>query len=110
MTLQSRFVLRKELLLRTLKGNNEEIDRKVSLIKAREEAQAVVALAAQTIAAGADEDTGEDEVEEEGNWEAIYPLATIQVVTRVGSDHNPLLLDSGEEARIRTNIFRFETS
>ncbi|RLN04923.1 hypothetical protein C2845_PM13G08300 [Panicum miliaceum] len=49
-----------------LGGNNEEIDRKVSLIKAREEAQAAVALAAQTIAAGADEDTGEDEIEEEG--------------------------------------------
>lgn len=45
-----------------------------------------------------------------GNWEALYPLATVQVITRIGSDHNPLLIDSGEDCKSRAKIFRFEPS
>ena len=29
-------------------------------------------------------------------WEIKYPLASLIALSRVGSDHNPLLLDTGE--------------
>jgi endonuclease/exonuclease/phosphatase family metal-dependent hydrolase len=32
------------------------------------------------------------------SWEAVLPLCSLTTVTRISSDHTPLLLDSGEEA------------
>jgi len=51
-----------------------------------------------------------DRVLVSGKWEEIFPLTTVQVITRIGSDHNPLLVDIGENAIHRTKIFRFEPS
>jgi hypothetical protein len=31
-------------------------------------------------------------------WEAAFPLCSLTTITRVGSDHSPLLLSSGEDA------------
>ena len=39
-------------------------------------------------------------------WEQKYPLVTVQALTRVGSDHTPLFVDSGDHAHIG-NIARF---
>jgi hypothetical protein len=42
-------------------------------------------------------------------WEAIFPLCSLAAITRIGSDHTPLLLSSGEGARLRTARFFFQT-
>jgi exonuclease III len=42
-------------------------------------------------------------------WEATFPLCSLTAVTRIGSDHTPLLLDSGEEAPRRQPRFFFQT-
>jgi endonuclease/exonuclease/phosphatase (EEP) superfamily protein YafD len=34
-------------------------------------------------------------------WEALFPLCSLTAITRIGSDHTPLLLDSGEEVACR---------
>ena len=33
-------------------------------------------------------------------WEQKYPLVAVQALTRVGSDHTPLLVDSGVKAHV----------
>jgi endonuclease/exonuclease/phosphatase family metal-dependent hydrolase len=32
------------------------------------------------------------------SWEACFPLCSLVAITRIGSDHTPLLLNSGEES------------
>jgi hypothetical protein len=43
-------------------------------------------------------------------WELQFPLTTLRAATSLGSDHAPLVLDSGSESPSRTNRFFFETS
>jgi hypothetical protein len=43
-------------------------------------------------------------------WETHFPMATLSTETRIGSDHTPLILDSGEGLLRRSNHFFFETS
>jgi hypothetical protein len=43
-------------------------------------------------------------------WETHFPMATLSAETRIGSDHTPLILDSGEGLLRRSNRFFFETS
>src|SRR6266498_1813939 len=44
-------------------------------------------------------------------WEQKYPLVTMRALTRSGSDHTPLLIDSGQLAHIgNTAHFSFELS
>jgi hypothetical protein len=42
-------------------------------------------------------------------WEALFPLCLLTAITRIGSDHTPLLLDSGEEVACRQARFMFQT-
>ncbi|XP_071678261.1 uncharacterized protein [Lolium perenne] len=42
-------------------------------------------------------------------WEAAFPLCALTAVTRVGSDHTPLLLCSGEDTLVRQSRFFFQT-
>jgi exonuclease III len=42
-------------------------------------------------------------------WEARFPLCSVTAVTRIGSDHNPLLLDNGEATRCPPPRFFFQT-
>ena len=45
------------------------------------------------------------------DWEQKYPLVTVQALPRAGSDHTPLLLDTGEHAFLgNSNKFSFELS
>ena len=39
-------------------------------------------------------------------WEQKFPLVTVHAMTREGSDHTPLLLDSGEQAHVGTLLIR----
>jgi hypothetical protein len=39
-------------------------------------------------------------------WEQKFPLVTVRALTRAGSDHTPLLIDSGQHAH-RGNRLRF---
>ena len=41
-------------------------------------------------------------------WEEKFPLTTLTSLTRVGSDHSPLLLDTGELQKQHTRQFFFE--
>jgi hypothetical protein len=44
-------------------------------------------------------------------WEQKYPLLSVRALTRTGSDHTPLLLDSGEQAHLgNKSKFSFEVS
>ena len=44
-------------------------------------------------------------------WEQKYPLVTVHAMTRSGSDHTPLIIDSGIEAHVRNkSAFSFELS
>ena len=44
-------------------------------------------------------------------WEQKFPLVTVRAMTRSGSDHTPLLLDSGNQAHIgNKSLFSFELS
>jgi hypothetical protein len=43
-------------------------------------------------------------------WEARFPLVTLTAETCIGSDHAPLILDSGEGSLCRSSRFFFETS
>jgi hypothetical protein len=38
-------------------------------------------------------------------WEQKFPLASVQALTRSGSDHTPILLDSGEQAHLGNKAF-----
>jgi hypothetical protein len=42
-------------------------------------------------------------------WEAVFPLSSLIAVIRIGSDHCPLLLDSGEGTVFRQARFFFQT-
>nr|XP_051202041.1 uncharacterized protein LOC127315609 [Lolium perenne] len=42
-------------------------------------------------------------------WEAAFPLCSLTAITRIGSDHTPLLLSSGEETRRVPPRFFFHT-
>ncbi|XP_073360686.1 uncharacterized protein [Aegilops tauschii subsp. strangulata] len=42
-------------------------------------------------------------------WELRYPLASLRAITRIGSDHVPLLLSSQDERPPSAPRFRFET-
>jgi exonuclease III len=42
-------------------------------------------------------------------WEAAFPFCSVTAITRIGSDHNPLLLDSGEVTVRRPPRFFFQT-
>jgi Asp-tRNA(Asn)/Glu-tRNA(Gln) amidotransferase C subunit len=45
------------------------------------------------------------------SWEQKFPLVSVRALTRAGSDHPPLLIDSGEQAhRGNKSIFSFELS
>lgn len=39
-----------------------------------------------------------------------YPLVTAQSITRLGSDHNPLVVEVGANRGVRSTIFRFEVA
>ena len=42
-------------------------------------------------------------------WDAKFPLTSLVAETQIGSDHAPLILDSGDESIVRSNRFFFET-
>jgi hypothetical protein len=42
-------------------------------------------------------------------WKASFPLCLLTVITRIGSYHNALLLNSGEEPISRQSCFFFQT-
>jgi hypothetical protein len=45
------------------------------------------------------------------DWEQKYPLVSVRALTRSGSDHTPLLIDSGEQAHLGNKaLFSFELS
>lgn len=43
-------------------------------------------------------------------WEAIYPISTLLSITRIGSDHSPLILDTGEQLYRAPHYFKFESA
>jgi hypothetical protein len=44
-------------------------------------------------------------------WEQKFPLVSVHALTRSGSDHTPLLIDSGNKAHLgKSNRFSFELS
>jgi exonuclease III len=43
------------------------------------------------------------------SWEVVFPLASLTAVTRIGSDHCPLILDNGEKGLVRSPRFFFQT-
>jgi exonuclease III len=43
------------------------------------------------------------------SWEAMFPMCTLSAITRIGSDHNPLLLDDGSMGIKRQARFFFQT-
>jgi hypothetical protein len=42
-------------------------------------------------------------------WEASFPLCTLTAITRIGSDHTPLLLCRGDATVSRPSRFMFQT-
>jgi hypothetical protein len=44
------------------------------------------------------------------SWESRFPLVKAYSVTRIGSDHNPLVVDRKAERGGRSKIFRFEAA
>lgn len=42
------------------------------------------------------------------DWEAKYPLCTAYSLTRVGSDHSPIILNSGADGTLTVGRFYFE--
>jgi hypothetical protein len=43
------------------------------------------------------------------SWESAFPLCSVTAITRIGSDHCPLILDSGEEVTWKPTRFFFQT-
>jgi endonuclease/exonuclease/phosphatase family metal-dependent hydrolase len=41
------------------------------------------------------------------SWELVFPLCSVTAITRIGSDHCPLILDSGEEVTWKPTRFFF---
>jgi hypothetical protein len=50
-----------------------------------------------------------DEVFVSPACKAKFPLCGLSAITRIGLDHTPLLLNSGEESSLRTARFFFQT-
>lgn len=48
-----------------------------------------------------------DRVFVNNSWEDLFPLVRVQALSRIGSDHNPLVVDTGAPERCTRN-FRFE--
>ena len=42
-------------------------------------------------------------------WDSNFPLSTLKAEIQLGSDHTPLVLDTGEDPPIRSNRFFFQT-
>jgi hypothetical protein len=51
-----------------------------------------------------------DRVLVSNDCERTYPLLSLQTITRIGSDHSALLVESGEHERVRSSTFWFEPS
>jgi hypothetical protein len=51
-----------------------------------------------------------DRVFVSASFEAIFPLCSLYAETCLGSDHTPLVFDTGEGFPVRSNRFFFETS
>lgn len=51
-----------------------------------------------------------DRVFVSSDWEGHFRLVSASSLTRVGSDHNPILFKMDDEEYIRPNIFRFEAA
>jgi hypothetical protein len=49
-----------------------------------------------------------DKVLVSASWEGRFPLVSVCAETRIGSDHTPLILDSGDEIPPRSSRFIFE--
>jgi hypothetical protein len=49
-----------------------------------------------------------DRVLVSASWEGRFPLVSLCAETRIGSDHTPLILDSGDDAPPRSSRFIFE--
>jgi hypothetical protein len=43
-------------------------------------------------------------------WELLFPLTQARKIPRVMSDHNPLIMDTGEKPEVKSREFRFEKS
>jgi hypothetical protein len=43
------------------------------------------------------------------SWEALFPLCTLTAITRIGSDHYPLILDDCEKGLKKSSRFFFQT-
>ena len=50
-----------------------------------------------------------DRVFVSNSFEGLFPLCSLVAETSLGSDHTPLVLDTGEGSPIRSNRFFFET-
>jgi endonuclease/exonuclease/phosphatase family metal-dependent hydrolase len=42
------------------------------------------------------------------DWEASFPMSCVKALQRLPSDHNPLLLDSGDNISFGKKRFRFK--
>jgi hypothetical protein len=42
------------------------------------------------------------------DWESKFPLTKVKVMPKDCSDHNPLMVDFGEEKIIKEHVFRFK--
>jgi endonuclease/exonuclease/phosphatase family metal-dependent hydrolase len=51
-----------------------------------------------------------DRVFVSNEWEIQFPLVTTRSLTRVGSDHNPLLMETDCADNARSTIFRFDAA
>ena len=49
-----------------------------------------------------------DRVFVSNSWEDLFPLVRVQTLLRIGSDHNPLLVDTGPPEVKQPYYFRFE--
>ncbi|KAG2585397.1 hypothetical protein PVAP13_6KG417401 [Panicum virgatum] len=49
-----------------------------------------------------------DRVFVSNSWEDMFPLVRVQTLLRIGSDHNPLLVDTGPPKIKQARQFRFE--
>jgi mannosylglycoprotein endo-beta-mannosidase len=51
-----------------------------------------------------------DRVFMSATWEHQFPLVSAHSATRIGSDHNPLVVETSPERSMRSKIFRFEAA
>jgi hypothetical protein len=43
------------------------------------------------------------------SWETLFPLCTLTAITRIGSDHCPLILDNSDKGLKKSSHFFFQT-